>query len=61
MEQKGIRTDKGGLNRWIRKTNAMLREAKTKIASLLAWLKEVKDYAFHAPAAYADGTAVRLL
>ena len=43
MEQKGIRTDKGGLNRWIRKTNAMLREAKTKIASLLAWLKEVKD------------------
>ena len=43
MEQKGIRTDKGGLNRWIRKTNAMLRETRQKIASLLAWLKEVKD------------------
>ena len=42
MEQKGIRTDKGDLNRWIRKTNAMLREAKQKIASLLVWLKEVK-------------------
>lgn len=42
MEQKGIRTDKGDLNRWIRKTNAMLREAKQKIASLLGWLKEVK-------------------
>lgn len=43
MEQKGIRTDRGDLNRWIRKTNAMLREAKQKIASLLSWLKEVKD------------------
>ena len=42
MEQKGIRTDKGDLNRWIRKTNAMLREAKQKIASLIGWLKEVK-------------------
>lgn len=42
MEQKGICTDKGDLNRWIRKTNAMLREAKQKIASLLGWLKDVK-------------------
>lgn len=42
MEQKGIRTDKGDLNRWIRKTNAMLREAKQKIASLIGWLKDVK-------------------
>ena len=42
MEQRGIRTDKGDLNRWIRKTNAMLREAKQKIASLIGWLKDVK-------------------
>ncbi len=42
MEAKGIRTDKGDLNRWIRKTNAMLREAKQKIAALIDWLKEVK-------------------
>ena len=42
MEQRGIRTDKGDLNRWIRKTNSMLREAKQKIASLIGWLKEVK-------------------
>ena len=42
MEAKGIRTDKGDLNRWIRKTNAMLREAKQKIAVLVDWLKEVK-------------------
>ena len=42
MEAKGIRTDKGDLNRWIRKTNAMLREAKQKISALIDWLKEVK-------------------
>ena len=42
MEAKGICTDKGDLNRWIRKTNAMLREAKQKIAALIDWLKEVK-------------------
>ena len=43
MEAKGIRTDKGDFNRWVRKTNAMLREAKNKIASLLEWLKTVKE------------------
>ena len=42
MEAKGIRTDKGDLNHWIRKTNAMLREAKQKIAALIDWLKAVK-------------------
>ena len=34
MEAKGIRTDKGDLNRFIRKTNALLREAKEKTAAL---------------------------
>lgn len=43
MEAKGIRTDKGDFNRWVHKTNAMLREAKNKIASLLKWLKAVKE------------------
>ncbi|MCD8128070.1 MAG: MobA/MobL family protein [Oscillospiraceae bacterium] len=42
MESKGIRTDKGDLNLWIKTTNAMLREAKQKIAKLIDWLKEVK-------------------
>ena len=42
MEAKGIRTDKGNLNRWIRKTNAMFREAKQKIVALIDWLKEIK-------------------
>ena len=42
MEAKGIRTDKCDLNRFIRKTNALLREAKEKIAALIGWLKDVK-------------------
>ena len=42
MEAKGIRTDKGDLNRFIQKTNALLREAKEKIAALIGWLKDVK-------------------
>ncbi len=42
VEAKGIRTDKGDLNRFIRKTNALLREAKEKIAALIGWLKDVK-------------------
>ena len=42
MEAKGVRTDKGDLNRFIRKTYALLREAKEKIAALIGWLKDVK-------------------
>ena len=42
MEAKGIRTDKGDFNHWVRKTNALLREAKDKIAALIGWLKDVK-------------------
>ena len=42
MEAKGIRTDKGDLNRFIRKTNALLREAKEKLTALIGWLKNVK-------------------
>ena len=42
MEKRGIRTDKGDFNRWARKTNALLREAKEKITALIGWLKDVK-------------------
>lgn len=42
MEAKGIRTDRGDLNRFIRKTNSLLREAKEKIAVLIGWLKDEK-------------------
>ncbi len=43
MEAKGIRTDKGDFNRWIKATNAVIRDIKKKIAALLDWLKETKD------------------
>ena len=43
MEAKGIRTDKGEFNRWIKATNSVIREIKNKISALLNWLKEVKD------------------
>ncbi len=43
MEAKGIPTDKGDLNRWIRSTNAAIRSLRKKIATLLDWLKEVKQ------------------
>lgn len=43
MEARGVRTDKGDLNRWIRATNRMLRSAKQKITGLLAWLTEIKE------------------
>lgn len=42
MERKGIRTEKGEFNRWIKATNALIRELRSKITSLIGWLKEVK-------------------
>ena len=42
MEVKGIRTDKGDLNRWVRSANAKLNNIRQTISKLLAWLKEVK-------------------
>lgn len=43
MEAKGIRTNKGDLNRWIKATNDLLRKIKKKIAELLDMLEEVKE------------------
>lgn len=42
MERRGERTDKGDLNRWIKATNALIREAKKKIATLLSALATLK-------------------
>ena len=43
MEAKGIHTDKGEFNRWIKATNSVIRDIKKKIAALLDWLKETKN------------------
>ena len=42
MEHKGITTEKGEFNRWIKATNAAIRDIRKKIAALAEWLKEVK-------------------
>lgn len=43
MEAKGIPTEKGELNRWIRATNRMMDSLKRKIKSLMAWIAEVRE------------------
>lgn len=41
MEVRGITTEKGELNRWIKATNALVKDLHYKIKSLLTWIKEV--------------------
>ena len=44
IEKRGIRTERGGLNREIEVTNKSLRQLKARISKLQNWLKEeVKD------------------
>lgn len=43
MEARGIATDKGELNRWIRATNALLKDLRQKIKALFGWLREVRE------------------
>lgn len=43
MEDKGIRTEKGELNRWIKATNALLKDFHYKIKTLLSWIKEIRE------------------
>lgn len=43
MEAKGIRTNKGDLNRWIKATNDLIHSLKKKISVLLDWLKEAHE------------------
>ena len=42
MEKKGIRTEKGEFNRWIKATNAVIRDIKKKITLLFDWIAEAK-------------------
>ena len=42
MEAKGIRTNKGDLNRWIKATNALIRSLSGKVKNLMEWVKEIK-------------------
>lgn len=38
MERKGIRTDKGDFNRWVRTANAMIHVVRSRIRDLTAWI-----------------------
>ena len=42
MEEKGMTTDKGERNRWIRSANALLRTLREKIKALTSWLEELR-------------------
>ena len=43
MEAKGITTDKGDMNRWIKKANNLLRDIRRKIVGLTDWIKAIKE------------------
>ena len=43
MEKKGIRTEKGNLNRMIRAANALLKKLIARYQQLAAWIKEIKE------------------
>ena len=43
MEAKGISTDKGDWNRWVKAARKMLSDLRKKIAGLTDWIKAVKD------------------
>ena len=43
MEKKGIRTEKGEYNRWVKGTNEMLLALRDTIAALLEWLKSIAE------------------
>jgi len=43
MEAKGIATDKGDFNRWIKKARDLLRGLQRKITDLTDWIKATKD------------------
>ena len=43
MELKGIPTEKGEYNRWVRKTNAMIRGLLSKIKELVAAIKDMRE------------------
>ena len=42
MEKKGINTEKGEFNRWIKATNAFIRNLRKNLSALLETIKEIK-------------------
>ena len=42
MEARGMKTDKGELNRWIKSNNMMISALRKKLTALLDWIAELK-------------------
>ena len=42
MEQKGIQTDKGAWNKWVKKTYAALQNVRTALSELSEWIGKIK-------------------
>ena len=43
MEKKGIKTEKGELNRWIKRTNQLIMKVARTLKSLTQWYSEIKS------------------
>ena len=43
MERKGIPTEKGDYNRWVKAANAALKSIREKLAELVRWIKEAGE------------------
>lgn len=43
MEKRGIQTEKGDYNRWVKATNGLLKSLREKIAGLLSWIKTAEE------------------
>ncbi len=52
MERRGIRTEKGDRNRWIRQLNALIRRLKTQLRELTDWIADLKEAAKPEPSVY---------
>ena len=42
MEKRGIQTEKGSLNRWIKATNKMILDAEQKVSAMKNWVSETR-------------------
>ena len=42
MEKRGVRTNKGDFNRWVRATNTLMKNIREKISALLKLLKDMR-------------------
>ena len=43
MEAKGVTTDKGDFNRWVKLTNSLLRDLRKKVSALIDWIAMTKE------------------